>query len=758
MIKPSTTRALSGLLVLGVVASALDFAVLAPSAQSRTRPALSRTRPAVELRLRESPGLVDVVIAGLGTEVRAVSRSQSDGRWSARLTGVDLGDRPFTPQQQLLSSSELLSVRLEPLDGDLQLIVMARMGERVPTPTIGSNGESLVVSFSGLTGPKQRSSGRLDLRRPGRVLQPVMAPPVRPRAVAPPLGDIAVGTMLISNRSFVKVSGPPVSLTLNNAPAKDALMSLARLGGYGFLFVGDGDTPTDADSIELPVSMAFSNERYDRALNSVLLASGLQGRLDENTLMVGTAISAKSFGPQMSKVFRLNQVDVASASRYLGNLGASITATSTSTVSSAEGGEGSTSGGVPGSASLTANIVETYSSGIGPLIGLMGTTDSRLNTVTLIGEPRLINIAQSYLEQIDLRKRQVAVKVQILSVTLDNNKTIDSTFSSRIGDTFIVSDNGNAHMNFGKYKPSSTDGTGIYQGDSGFLQPGVYENNTEVERMTRFVAPMIPRQVYIPSTDEDGKVTWTAEDYVNDRGEKEYYPDPLGELTEKEMIGDDGKRLYEKANDNERYRQPDNSFYSYLNAVIVSSSAKTLAQPTLLVQEGEEAKVEAGESVITGRSSTETASGATEFTFTRENAGLELSLSVSKIDDNGFVTMNVKPQVSVPIGAGTQGGVPIYNIAGRKLESGSIRLRDRQTLVITGVIQESDRQQVQKWPLLGDLPLIGQLFRGSSSTRGKTELVIVVTPTVLDDNNGGSYGYGYRPGTAAARRFVQAGS
>ena len=102
--------------------------MLAPSAQSRTRPALSRTRPAVELRLRESPGRVDVVIAGLGTEVRAVSRSQSDGRWSARLTGVDLGDRPFTPQQQLLSSSELLSVRLEPLDSDLQLIVKARLG------------------------------------------------------------------------------------------------------------------------------------------------------------------------------------------------------------------------------------------------------------------------------------------------------------------------------------------------------------------------------------------------------------------------------------------------------------------------------------------------------------------------------------------------------------------------------------------------------------------------------------------------------
>ena len=78
------------------------------------------------------------------------------------------------------------------------------------------------------------------LSRPGRVNQPVYVPPMRPRAVAPPLGDMAVGSMLINNRNFVQASGPPVSLTLNNAPAKDALMSMARLGGYGFVFIGEG--------------------------------------------------------------------------------------------------------------------------------------------------------------------------------------------------------------------------------------------------------------------------------------------------------------------------------------------------------------------------------------------------------------------------------------------------------------------------------------------------------------------------------------
>ena len=762
MIKPSTTRVLSGLLALGVASAALDGVVLAPSA-------LSRSRSAVELRLRRSPGRVDVVIAGLGTEVRAASQNQSDGRWSARLTGVDLGDRPFTPQQLVLPSSELLSVRLEPLDSDLQLIVKARMGERVPTPTIGSNGKSLVVSFAGLTGPDVRSSGRLDLRRPGRVAQPVMAPPMRPRAVAPPLGDMAVGTMLINNRSFVQASGPPVSLTLNQAPAKDALMSLARLGGYGFVYVGDSNSSVggEGDSSEYPVTMAFRNERYDRALNSVLMSSGLQGRLDGNTLLVGTAVSAKSFGPQMSKVFRMNQVDVASASAYLGNLGALIQVTNTTTTTSRESESSGTSASSSESTTSTTsetNVADTYGSGIGPLLGLVGTTDSRLNTITLIGDPKLVSIAESYLKQIDLRKRQVAVKIQILNVTLDNDKSVDSSFSAKIGDTFIVSASGKAHMNFGAYKPGSAEeGTGIYSGD-GYQTPGTYDRDVELVEKKRFFPPYVEaKQTVQTGVDpETGAPIFTEVPLYDAQGRPTYWkdPNPNAEWAERALIDPKtGKKIYEKEPYSaDRMTYPENSFYSYIESVIISSSAKALAQPTLLVQEGEKATVRSGESVITGVSKNEGSNGSTQFSNTREDAGLTVDLEVEKIDDNGFVTLTLDPTISVPVSAGSQEGVQIFNIVKRELNSGRIRLRDRQTLILTGVIQESDRQLAQKWPVLGDLPFIGQLFRSSSSTRQKNELVVIVTPSILDDDNGGSFGYSYRPGTSAARDLIQPGS
>ena len=77
--------------------------------------------------------------------------------------------------------------------------------------------------------------------------------------------------------------------------------------------------------------MAFRGERYAKALNSVLMASGLQAKLDGRTLLVGTSVSSKTFGPQMSKVFRLNQVD-ATALNYLGSLELKVNVANTKTV------------------------------------------------------------------------------------------------------------------------------------------------------------------------------------------------------------------------------------------------------------------------------------------------------------------------------------------------------------------------------------------------------------------------------------------
>jgi type IV pilus assembly protein PilQ len=327
-----------------------------------------------------------------------------------------------------------------------------------------------------------------------------------------------------------------------------------------------------------------------------------------------------------------------------------------------------------------------------------------------VGDSQVIAVAEGYLKQIDLRKRQVAVKVQILNVDLTNDKTANSSFSARIGNKFIVSENGQAYMNFGKLKPGNSSGTGSFDGENiktPARYPGGGDSGVEVTEEETNLSP-------------DGNFSTT---------------------TSTSAPGDD------------TFDYPKNSFYSYLQSAIESTGVKTLAQPTLLVQEGQEAEVVTGSSVITSVERTD-ANNTSSFSFKRENAGLMLKVAVSKIDDNGFVSLDLDPTISVPEPAGRSEGVPIFNIRQRTLSSGSIRLRDRQTLVLTGVIQDVDREVVTKWPVLGELPLIGQLFRSSGSSRTKNELVILVTPSIVDDEAGGSYGYGYRPSTREARQMM----
>lgn len=70
------------------------------------------------------------------------------------------------------------------------------------------------------------------------------------------------------------------------------------------------------------------------------------------------------------------------------------------------------------------------------------------------------------------------------------------------------------------------------------------------------------------------------------------------------------------------------------------------------------------------------------------------------------------------------------------------------------MISDFDRAVVSKWPILGDIPIVGQFFRASSNNREKRELVIMVTPRIINDTEGGTYGYGYQPSTPASRAFL----
>jgi len=189
-------------------------------------------------------------------------------------------------------------------------------------------------------------------------------------------------------------------------------------------------------------------------------------------------------------------------------------------------------------------------------------------------------------------------------------------------------------------------------------------------------------------------------------------------------------------------------FLAQLQATIVNGQSKLITDPTLVVQEGQTANVSLTQEIITNvETEVDTEDGGT-ITVEPEKgeAGLTLDVNVERIDDNGFVTLSVEPTISAPTSSQRVSGFDVTLLAERSLSSGTIRVRDGQTLVLSGIIQEADRTIVSKIPILGDIPLIGALFRSTERANERRELIVLLTPQILDDSDEAVYGYSYTPG------------
>lgn len=740
-----------GLLALQATGVSAGLAAVAPTpaggASGARLSQIAQASGTLDIKLRRLPDSVEVVIEGTGPSPTLQQTTQG-AVWLGRLQTAQPMALRRGPVQLSLPEAGLQSITFDGSGSFFELKVSPTPGFPVGRPVVSADGRSLILTFNA---PAQTTLQTLtpNVTTPGRVPQPGFVPPLQPRAVAPPLGDMAVGTMTISNPSYVSVSGPPVTMTLRNAPAKDVLMALSQLGGYGFVYVGDtpaqsaGGTPATAGTAPdmRPISISFRRENYGRAINSALLAAGLQGKRDGNTIFAGPNVLAKSFGSQLSKVYRLNQVPANSAADYLANLGAQVTKTNTITTAVSEGVAATAApAGSPTASTTTASTtttVESFGATNGPLIGLRATTDTRLGTITLVGAPRLVAIAEQYLRQLDLRQRQVALSVKILDVNLQNDTDLNNSFAFRWGNNFIVNDNGTLAANFG----------GVLGGSS-------FQRSLD--------APLLPGQPLAGF---------------------------VGQTNPGAAVGATGQPLY-----------PNNNFFDFFQARILADNSKVLANPTLILQEdpsvlrddatggggsggggdtagsslfsssfdnidapigrkrGNEGVVRVGINVPTNVTSNVTGTSATVSCTISElsTAGLVLGARVQKIDDNGFVTFSLSPSISAverEVSAGNQ-CPPISILRIRRLDTGVVRVRDGQTLILTGVISDFDRALVSKWPILGDIPIIGQFFRASSNNREKRELVIMVTPRIINDTEGGTYGYGYQPSTPASRAFL----
>ena len=579
------------------------------------------------------------------------------------------------------------------------------------------------------------------------------APPFQPRAVPPPLGDISVSNLSPAGASIELSSGERIPrLVLRDAPVRDVLALLARAAGLNIAFTGGGAAPGQpgqaapaaapgaaAGADEGPkISLDIENESVQDVFNYVLRISGLQANRVGRTIFVGANLPLDSRNI-IVRTLRLNQVRSTDAANFLSAQGAEtqlpITRVTIQTV-----GQGNTARDVeirePDIKAIGAK------DGSGPLLlrGLSVLADSRLNSITLVGDPRKVDIAVAFLTQLDLRRRQVAVNVKVIDINLSGDNRSNSSFSFGINNNFFINDNGAASLNFGGLRPATA--TDVNNANNRSTPPIIANPVTG----TPFYDPR-GNAINVPLTAPGGGlfVQPTAPITNNPTaiGVRDYTPFTR-DLTTGALsaVGDATFGLFPLL-------QYPKRFLSALQATITSNNAKILTDPTLVVQEGETANVNITQEVITNITST-SQSTPTQTTRTvsavKDKAGLQLAVAVERIDDNGFVSMRVNPTIRAitgqPQNLSTDGNTnTIALLAERSLQSGLIRLRDGQTLIVSGIIKDEERVEARKIPILGDLPIIGSLFRSTNKTNERAEVIILLTPQILDDSDRSNFGY-----------------
>jgi len=174
-----------------------------------------------------------------------------------------------------------------------------------------------------------------------------------------------------------------------------------------------------------------------------------------------------------------------------------------------------------------------------------------------------------------------------------------------------------------------------------------------------------------------------------------------------------------------------------LNALRERTNANILSTPSLLTLDNQEAYITVGQNVpfVTGSfTNTGTANGAQNpfQTIERENVGITLSVK-PHINEGDAVVLDIEQEVSSLTGlTGAQAMASDLITNERKVQT-KVLAEDQRIVVLGGLIKDDVQDAQQKVPILGDIPLLGRLFRNDSINVTKTNLLIFIRPTIIRD-------------------------
>jgi type IV pilus assembly protein PilQ len=530
------------------------------------------------------------------------------------------------------------------------------------------------------------------------VLNPAQTyvPPTLPAPVPPPIGDIAT--------SSIDTAPPEVDLgtseivprlVLRDAPVRDVLSLLARAADLNVAYIGDEGAPAAGEAgaetgaapgRDVTISLDIENEPVQNVFNYVLRIANLDVNRVGRTIFVGSRLP-NSARQVISRTLRLNQVAVDSAVSFLVGLGAETAVTRDRLVTTVTAAPITTESGIVAQDVESRQTEQSQVTQVEVQRVDYQDSDPLLRGLQVIGDVRTNSVTLVGAP----RKVEIAAS-QLAQLDIRRRQV---AVNVRVIDVNLLGvDRASTSFSFG-----INDTSVIVDGGVGVINFG----------------------------------STSQQDIPSDLG---------GAQTVESLITPGAPGNFDFVN----------NFLAQLRLAVTNGNAKVLTDPTLVVQEGQVAQVQLTQDVVTNFEIQTDGIGedrSQTITVERTPAGLILDVQVDRIDDNGFVSLSVAPAISAPTGtyeADVEGSnIDITLLAIRRVSSGQIRIRDGQTLILSGIIQDQDRATVTKVPILGDIPILGALFRSTTRENQRQEVIVLLTPHILDDSDTSTFGYRYTP-------------
>lgn len=169
------------------------------------------------------------------------------------------------------------------------------------------------------------------------------------------------------------------------------------------------------------------------------------------------------------------------------------------------------------------------------------------------------------------------------------------------------------------------------------------------------------------------------------------------------------------------------NFAAVLQALQSNNVINVLSTPTILTSDNKEAEIFVGQNVPFVTATNLSSTGLSQQSVDRKDIGIDLKIT-PQISEGEYVKLDIYQEISAIT---ANKGQATDLVATKRSAKTSVLVKDKDTVVIGGLIQDQDTVTDNKVPFLGDIPYLGWLFKSTSKERTKTNLLIVLTPRII---------------------------